>query len=141
MWWIWYSNTPKTCLFGSETFKLIMSLGLHVYGYLHILETLVTHFQLEWFQVLTWNPLDWNLVIEFQWLFWWQGWLVKVMSNDCYVCRFECEWSIICLCMFPKMVEFWASITLEPNVPETQVSKSMALHRSKASRLNDNIPK
>jgi hypothetical protein len=44
-----------------------------------------------------------------------------------YICRSKCEWSIFCLCMFPRMVEFWTSITLEPDVPKTQVSKCMAL--------------
>jgi len=62
------------------------------------------------------------------------------MSNDCYVCRFECEWSIICLCMFLGMVEFRASTTSKPNVPKTQVSESMALHRSKAPHLKEKIP-
>ncbi len=73
----------------------------------------------------------WSHVIEFQWLFWWQGWLVKVMSNDCYGCRSKFEWSILCLCMFLGMDELWASTTWKPDVLETQVSESMALHRSK----------
>lgn len=63
------------------------------------------------------------------------------MSNDCYVHRFECEWSILCLYMFAGMVKFWASTTLESNVPKTQVFESMALHRSKALHLKEKIPR
>ncbi len=53
------------------------------------------------------------------------------MSNDCYVCRFECEWFIFCLCMFLGVTEFWTSTISELDVLETQVSEFMALHRSK----------
>jgi hypothetical protein len=63
------------------------------------------------------------------------------MSNDCYVCKFECEWPIIYLCMFLGMFKFWASTTLEPYVPETQVFESMALHRFKAFHLKGKIPR
>jgi hypothetical protein len=38
------------------------------------------------------------------------------------------------------MVEFWASTTSGLNVLETHASESMALHRSKALRLKENIP-
>jgi hypothetical protein len=63
------------------------------------------------------------------------------MSNDCYVCKFECEWSIIYLCIFLGMSKFWASTTLETYVLETQVYESMALHRSKALHLKEKIPR
>jgi hypothetical protein len=63
------------------------------------------------------------------------------MSNDCYVHKFECEWSIIYLWMFLGMSKFWASTTLEPYVPKTQVFESMALHSCKALRLKEKIPR
>jgi hypothetical protein len=36
--------------------------------------------------------------------------------------------------MFLGMVEFWASTTLKPNVPKTQIYEFVALHKAKVPR-------
>jgi len=43
--------------------------------------------------------------------------------------------------MFLGMMEFWASTTLEPDELKTEVSKFMALHRSKALCSKEKIPR